>query len=98
MIYKTVAELLADKSRWCQGSYAKAKSGISIFPDNPKAVKFCFLGAIHRVYGRYSKAADKADSLARAAARGLNLPSSLVSVNDTHGYAKVMEVVRKAGI
>jgi len=48
--YRPLKELLSDKNRWCQGTRAKTKEGYPISEKDPKAVRFCLLGAIGHLY------------------------------------------------
>lgn len=41
-----VRELLADEDRWCQGSVAKNKWGVSVDVNAPNACRWCLAGAI----------------------------------------------------
>jgi len=38
------------KYGWCQGSLAKSKTGLDVFPDSRSAVEFCTIGAIDKAY------------------------------------------------
>ena len=44
-------ELLKEESNWCRQAYARDRSGRHIQPDDPEAVRWCLVGAIHRCYG-----------------------------------------------
>lgn len=47
-IIKASRELIADKSRWCQGYYAFTFDGIQVHGYRPVAVRWCSVGAIQR--------------------------------------------------
>jgi hypothetical protein len=46
----TARELLADPVRWCQGAIARDAAGKSSETWNPRAVAWCVLGAVRKVY------------------------------------------------
>jgi hypothetical protein len=43
-------ELLNSPDAWCQESPAEAAQGKKVYPLDPRAVKWCALGAIQKVY------------------------------------------------
>jgi hypothetical protein len=45
-----IKDLLSDKSKWTQGSYARDAEGRACDVDSPCADKFCLTGAAVRVY------------------------------------------------
>lgn len=49
--FKTVYELLKDKSMWTRKVCARGKGGQEVWTASPSAVSFCFVGAYFRVYG-----------------------------------------------
>lgn len=46
-----IKELLSDKSKWIQHTYAVEIIGGHVNPHSDKAVAFCLLGALARCYG-----------------------------------------------
>lgn len=52
---RKVRKLLAKPGAWIQGSEAKDKKGADVFPQTKGAVKFCLIGAVHRVDGPKEK-------------------------------------------
>lgn len=90
---KTVAELLADKSRWTQRAYARLPDGHSVMDHNEDAVCFCVVGAIKRVYS---------DRVSRLMALDLMMAkcgcANIDKFNDTHTYAEVYAKVLEANI
>jgi hypothetical protein len=94
--FKTVRELLADKSRWCQRFYARDAKGRRVNPRDGSAVSFCLLGACARVYAsrpalEEREAIDKLQQL-------IPLYPGIVTFNDTSSHAQVLDLVTKAGI
>jgi hypothetical protein len=53
-------ELLSDKSKWCQGVFARDSRGKAVWPDSNGAVMWSVVGAIAKLYG-----ADAADAYKR---------------------------------
>lgn len=48
--YKTVLGLLKSPARWTKCCLARTKGGDKCAVDDPRAAKFCLLGALSRVY------------------------------------------------
>lgn len=98
--YKTVAELLRDPKRWCKGHYAVDAGGDTCAVDDPKAAKWCLVGACERVYGRLhcGLAVGKLRNALNCATIGGG--SSPACFNDlpTTTYEDIMAVVEKAGV
>jgi hypothetical protein len=40
-----MSELLADPGRWCQGASAIDAEGLAMIPMDPRAVRWCLIGA-----------------------------------------------------
>lgn len=89
----TVAELLADESRWCQDAEAKDENGIPCAEWSEVAASWCIEGACIAVYGLV-----KADEQIRKV--GSVIGHCVYRWNDTPGrtHAEVLAAVRKAGI
>src|SRR6478735_6768820 len=51
-IYDKAWKLLASYDRWTQGQYARDKDGGNCVSCSQRAVKWCVLGAVMRVYPR----------------------------------------------
>lgn len=47
---KKVYALLQDEKHWTQGVMARDDAGKSVWPTDEKAVQWCMLGAIDRIY------------------------------------------------
>lgn len=56
--YKTLQELFADESRWAKNMYAYTKNNIEVNYDDPKAVKWCLMGGIDKVYADEYRAGE----------------------------------------
>lgn len=92
MTYRTVAELLADESRWTQGQSARDASGEWVPPKHESAIRWCVLGAIDNIYGHadyWEKVRLLSDTIEA---------DSVHHFNDTHTHAEVLAKVREAGI
>lgn len=50
--YKTMVELFTDKNRWCKGTEAENKDGTAVFSRDRKAIRWCLLGGLDKVYKR----------------------------------------------
>lgn len=91
--FATVAELLADESRWCRHELAKNAEGHPTNFRGEEAVSFCLIGAIHRVNGVEYQAQLAADRLAKVIGT-----ITIEMWNDTHTHAEVLAAVKAAGI
>mgnify|MGYP001593808819 CR=1 FL=1 len=94
MTYSTVAELLADPSRWTQRHAARMKCGKPVGARDARACCWCLLGAIEAIYdGQASQDAQcKVEN---------EVGGRLLSVwNDDPGrtHSEVVELCRRDGI
>ncbi len=95
--FKTVAELLEDPKRWCQGHSAALSDGSPTFSQDDQAVAWCVAGAIWVVYGAREKMPGRDETAFTALFRVIGVTSP-GSFNDTHTHAEVLDAVRRAGI
>lgn len=95
--YKTVADLLKDPNRWCQGRLACAASGDECDSDSAAAVRWCLVGACDYVYG---STMDDAFLKIKRAIEDLGFagPPALFNDAEQTTHNMIMEVVRKAGV
>ena len=95
-------ELLADKSRWTQGVYARDKDGLSVDFDSPAAICWCISAAFQKCYGPFTD--RSAASLhpvwerIKAATEELGFWYDAISINETLGYDAVMQILEKADV
>ena len=45
-----IRELLSDESKWIQGAYAIDAKGRTVHPQDPRAERWCLLGAVSHCY------------------------------------------------
>lgn len=84
---------------WCQGYAAMTSGGRPAFADNPKAVRFCALGAIGRVLGRGIGLRTDPGVLALVAACPCAPDYSVAIVapfNNTHTHPEVLALFDRA--
>jgi hypothetical protein len=84
------ARALIEKG-WCQKDYAQDRCGSGIWYDDPQAVCYCAVGAIRAVCGE-----DEIADVAERTVEGVVGAASLISWNDKHTQAEVIEAFRKA--
>jgi hypothetical protein len=90
-----IKELLSDKSRWCQGTYAKNQSDISVMPTSEAACKWCLSGATLKITnGEYQSEIWDKINVYIANKYEMSVPK----FNDTHTYEEVMEVVNELDV
>jgi hypothetical protein len=101
-------ELLNSSEAWCQESPAEDRQGNKLQALDPRAVKWCALGAIQKAYPA-SQWAEAMDRLLRALSvsdQGLaqmtksDKACSLMEWNDSHrcSFAEVKEILFSADI
>jgi phage terminase large subunit GpA-like protein len=91
-ILERARALIEDEARWCRDHIALDASGVSVFPTNPGAVKRCALGALIAAAYELTHDHDAADHLAYQALRPHCGTSTLIYINDTTGFAGVLEL------
>ena len=90
-----VLDLLTDPKRWTKGTLARDDRGVPTCVDDPKAVCWCLMGALHKCYlsGNYADAIERLANVLTA----MGIPS-LVAFNDhpdtTH--AMVLHALQRA--
>lgn len=90
----TVAELLADETRWSIGAAARDKTGlIPVDPNSPTAASWCLIGAVNRCYGR-----GPAGDVILGTLYSMLGYVSLGQFNDSHSHAEVLALVQRAGV
>lgn len=85
-------KLLSDKSNWGQGANGQDENGHVVDVDNPKVDRFCLQGAI-QVCSADAKLTNHILACIDDVARE-RYGVGIISVNDTHGYDKVMELLQ----
>jgi hypothetical protein len=60
-----VKDLLSDASAWTRGTMARDKSGKPCDPRDDRAVQFCLVGAIRRVYRGWGERMRAYDDVSR---------------------------------
>jgi hypothetical protein len=93
-----VRELLSDKSRWTQRTFARDSNGWSTDVDSGNAVSWCLVGAMEKVAGRGNFISiEKMRSRVRASVPDLaNYGYSLSMFNDTQPHANVLALLDRA--
>ena len=95
--FSTVADLLGDPARWCQGEYAMDDVGIRTTPRGDRAVRWCLAGAVEVIYGYQTPEAEAALSRLRSAIGGQHF---LQWWNDAKGrrHSEVVEACKNASV
>ena|SRR5438105_11596880 len=92
--------LIADRAHWTSGKLACAANGRSVDWHDPRAHKWCAMGAIYRaafdLVGNQKDAMRIGDELANNIRPRGWLPRGLPHINDTQGHAAVLAVFDKA--
>jgi hypothetical protein len=93
---ETIRDLLADKSHWTQGAYARRESGENCRGYDTLACCWCLTGAIQKIDSTngYALKARVANALQNSAWALYH--TDPVTVNDHLGYKPVMKVINHA--
>lgn len=88
--------LLKGGKAWTKCQEARNASGRVVDPDDPRAVKFCMIGALSRVDGRFEDAARS--KLHRAVSAYSDQYSRVINFNDARNttFADVRKVFQLA--
>ena len=80
-------ELLSDPDRWTQGAMARDIDGYEVRPSNPRACRFCLVGAMWRIVG--------SESLARyhRLRDAFTYKDSLTYANDKMPHSEVLSMI-----
>ena len=96
--FKTVADLLADESRWCKEAVAMTTVGQRTWSGDEDACRWCLYGAVFKVYPERNFVGIL-EKLTQEIGCDIKL-GSLGRWNDApeRTHAEVLELVRKAGV
>lgn len=94
--YKTVYGMLSNRKRWTKRAYARLANSEVCCSNDPKAVRWCLIGACMEVYGCRADE-EVIDKLRRVLGRDL-VWSDLSKLNDSATHSEILEVVKKAGL
>jgi hypothetical protein len=91
-------EIISDESKWTRGSLARLAHGTACACLNPRAVRFCAVGALSRAAGELASStafqhALEAEQFVLEANGELN---ALQSINDTEGREAVIAMFKIA--
>ena len=89
-ILKAARELISDEAHWCQGRFACDETGDEAYTTEPRACRWCALGAVWAV-------APGTVGIG-AAERFLDIASgeTITDYNDNHTHAEVLAMFDKA--
>lgn len=86
--------LILDPANWCQEAFARDERGRSV--EACHGVRFCALGALHRVYTPATNTEYCLELRALGIAAKKLYDSSMIQVNDNRGHAAVIAVYDEA--
>ena len=90
---KAAFKLIEAPESWCQGVSARDAEGRAMLSSNPKATRFCLIGAICKA-GEGSEPRIKAIGVI---AKIFGIPfEEVVCFNDTHTHAEVLNLLQRA--
>ena len=90
--------LIADRKHWCRFVLARDEAGVRATPTDPKARKYCAIGALIAAASEVTSDPGQAEALGRVAANVVAPRGgwSLVIANDFGGHAAVLSLFEKA--
>jgi hypothetical protein len=98
-VARAARALIENRDRWTTGSYARTAIGTKCAPDDPRAARWCAIGArVARVARGAAdrEASDAVDVALRRAAHELWADGSPATVNDRRGHAAVLAMYDRA--
>ena len=95
-----VLDLLNDPKRWTQATNARDANGKDVYSCDPKAVMWCMIGAIERIYQDGVSRGNAVDALDNAIdILHDDLDSKCIGdFNDTHTHEQVIRLLKEAKI
>lgn len=90
-----VRDLLADESRWTQGTAAVDTNGKDVHPKAEEACRWCVYGALLRISRSYGHPMGPAWNLLTDVSREAGY-SSPVRLNDERGHAAILTALDRA--
>jgi len=93
-VLKSARELLSDSKRWTRGWYARDKYGHRKMWNSDNAVRYCSMGAVHKVAGnRHPNAIMYLNRIINPLH-----PDDIIVVgyNDNHTHKDILEMFDKA--
>lgn len=89
-------ELLSDETKWCQHAEAITVNSIYVFPYDPRAVRWCLVGAVKRCYIGYDNCLERITEAIPADERRENVAEWNDAPERT--YADVVGMLRRLEI
>jgi len=92
---ETLQDLFADRKRWTTGCFARDEYGKGVFSFDNRAVSFCLMGGICRVY----RDLETRMLIHQLVLDELNIPfTQFLSFNDKSSYNEIYNLVKKLNI
>ena len=95
-VLRAARALIADPARWTRGQLACDAVGRSVKPNNPKAVRWCVMGAIRKADPDDRLERGTAHTALRLGLRRLGFSKGPMSTNDRHGHAAILAALDAA--
>jgi hypothetical protein len=89
-------DILTDESKWTRGTQARDRRGMPCDPRSKRAVQFCLVGAIFRVYRGWEERHRAFDAIWHVI--GPTKPIEYWNDDPSRTFADVLEALEKADI
>jgi hypothetical protein len=89
-----VSQLLSSPARWTRGAAARTSSGDGTSPHDPKACRWCLIGAVQKCYPRDAGRIAAWNAIFAAIGKVIRLSQ----FNDANKFADIRRIVRKAKV
>jgi hypothetical protein len=89
-------ELIENEAHWTRGAIARTASGDVCESDDPLAARFCAIGALSRAVYELKMPLNVFKTAEYILAANNCSNDSLARINDTNGYAAVVEMFNRA--
>ena len=90
-VLEKAVEIISDHHHWTQGTYARNNKGNPVFPNSPKATRWCAVGVLEHLTDQDETLLDNVHALVTPHLMRLGC-NSLLFVNDVLGRKAVINI------
>jgi hypothetical protein len=95
-----IATLLSDETKWCKNFLGKTATGKGVCGSDSRAVQWCLLGAVEKIYGNFSPESIRVRGKLRRAICKLfpKYAHSIADFNNSNSFRSVRRVLKLARV